>query len=102
MNIRWHTEALSEYEEILNQAANRDPLEETNIKKRVIETLRNIRAFPGIGFFNQDVACFEKYVPRTRILLIYQVAQDNIQIIAVFHTSRDPETKPFARRNDVE
>ena len=100
MKVRWHEEALHEYGQLLVEAGERNALERANIKKRVLETLRNLRDFPSMGRFNTEVECYEKYVPRTRVLLIYQLVEQHIRIIAAFHTSREPEEKPFERRHD--
>jgi plasmid stabilization system protein ParE len=101
MKIRWHEEALAGYEAILAQAGERNPLEHSNFKERVRETLRTFRDFPRMGLFNSEVGCYEKFVPRTRVLLIYHIAEQQLRIVAAFHTSRDPQSKPFERRNDA-
>ena len=55
MKVRWHEEALHEYGQLLAEAGERNALERANIKKRVLETLRNLRDFPSMGRFNTEV-----------------------------------------------
>lgn len=97
MKLRWHHEAVVEYAGILAEAERRDPLEYANIQRQVLSTLATVRIFKKSGRFNPSIECYEKYVPHTRVVLIYQVKGDELIIISVFHTSRNPKEKQFGR-----
>ena len=100
MFVRWHKLALTELDEILDQAKERDPQEATNIEKAVERSLNALVTFPKTGRYLRGRGLYEKYVPRTRIKFIYELTPEHIRIVATFHTSRDPKTKPFERRFD--
>ena len=100
MLLRFHRLAIGELDEILTHAKTRNPQEARNIERAVERTLNTVLAFPQSGTFMQGRGWYEKYVPRTRIKLIYRFTNDELLIGAVFHTSRDPEEKPFDRQID--
>jgi plasmid stabilization system protein ParE len=97
MNIIWHCEAVIEYDNMLAQAQARNFQEAKYITAHVEQALTTLQQFPQSGRFLQSRGCYEKYVPRTRIKFIYRFTDAELTIIATFHTSRNPHTKPFAR-----
>jgi len=94
MIVRWSEEALSELESILEIAADNDRLLASNIARRVENTLRNIELFPKAAFYDAENDFYERLVPKTRMLLIYRLRQNEAVIVATFHTSRSPADKP--------
>ncbi len=101
MFVLWHKRALAELGEILFQAHERNSGEANNIESAVEHTLNTIQMFPKTGRFVQAKGWYEKYVPRTRVILIYKVKDKELVIIAVFHTSRNPKTKPLKRSDTL-
>lgn len=101
MFVEWHKRALAEIDLILFQAHERNSEEATNIERAVERTLNTVQMFPKTGRFVRVKDWYEKYVPHTRVVLIYKVKDEELVIIGVFHTSRDPNTKPFQRRLDM-
>jgi plasmid stabilization system protein ParE len=97
MYLKWHKKSLEEFDEILSQAKQRDPKESYNIERAVERTLTTILMFPHTGRFVKSVKWYEKYVPHTRIIFIYGIKGDELVIISVFHTSRNPKEKQFGR-----
>lgn len=90
MRLEWSDAALKDFEDILQNL----PLEvAANTVARVSETEHHILLFPQAAYYDAATDTFERYVPNTRVILIYNVAGDVIEIIAAFHTSRDPQTK---------
>ena len=100
MYLRFHELALVELYDIVTQATERNPQEAHNIERAVERSLSALLTFPQSGRFKRAHGWHEKYVPRTRIKFIYRFTDDELSIIATFHTSRDPNTKPFERRFD--
>lgn len=94
MNIRWTTEALAELDTILYHAQKRDVLEAKNIRARIERVERNIATFPKAAYHNRAKGYFERYIPRTRVILVYEIVDPDVIVIAAFHTSRDARTKP--------
>ena len=97
MELFWSTAALSDLENIVTHAETRDPAEAANILARVERTLEHIKLFPHSGYYNEELETYERYVPRTRVVLVYHLSDAGIEIIAAFHTSRDPTTKRRSR-----
>ncbi len=93
MIIRWTEEAHADLENIINQAFERDPLEASNISKRIEAAEKNILAFPKAAHYDAEHDFYDRYVPRTRVIMVYRVTADAITIYKAFHTSRDPKDK---------
>jgi plasmid stabilization system protein ParE len=101
MNVIWHREAVIEYDDILSQTQTRNLQEAKNITAHVEQALTTLQQFPQSGRFLRSRGCYEKYVPHTRIILVYLCKNEDILILSAFHSSRDPKTKAFERRNDI-
>ena len=93
MIIRWTEEAHVNLEDIVDQAFHRDPLEASNISKRIEIAEKNILLFPKAALYNSEHDYYERYVPRTRVILVYRVTGETITVYRAFHTSRDPKDK---------
>jgi plasmid stabilization system protein ParE len=94
MCINWLLSALTDIETILNDSAARDTLEARNVAARVAVTEQNILAFPKAAYYNAEYDYYERYVPRTRVILVYRLTAKQIIIVAAFHTSQSPHKKP--------
>ncbi len=94
MSINWSEEALADLTNILEHAADRDRLEADNIVRRILAVEENLVLFPHAAHYDEEYDFFERFVPGTRLILIYREVGDDLNIIAVFHTSRDPSDKP--------
>ncbi len=97
MKLFWSAAALSDLENIIAHAEARDPVEAANILARVERTVEHIELFPHSGYHNEEHGTYERYVPRTRVVLVYHLPEDGIEIVAAFHTSREPSTKRKVR-----
>jgi plasmid stabilization system protein ParE len=93
MRIVLRTKATDALEEILLDAASRNTNEANNIQKRVTNSLNTLTVFPKSARYNQRTKTYEKVVPHTRVLMVYTVAEETIDIITFFHTRRDPKRK---------
>lgn len=94
MKIAWTVEAHEELLEILASAEERNMLEASNILDRIARSEQVIVSFPKAALYNAEHDFYEKYVPRTRVILIYRLTGDEIVMISAFHTSRDTGSKP--------
>ena len=90
MRLEWGDAALADFADILTHLP---PEVAANTVSRVIETEHHILLFPKAAYYDAATDTFERYVPKTRVILIYHIADDVIEIISAFHTLRDPETK---------
>ena len=90
MRLEWSDDALNDFENILHHLS---PEIATNTVTRITETEHHILLFPHAAYYDAATDTFERYVPTTRIILIYHIARNVIEIISAFHTSRDSKTK---------
>ena len=90
MKLEWSEAALADFADILRHLP---PEIAANTAARVNETEHHILLFPKAAYYDATNDTFERYVPKTRVILIYHIAGDVIEIISTFHTSREPQTK---------
>lgn len=88
------TATLADLDNILRHAADRNYLEARNIRQNIKRAACAIATFPRAALYNPDKDYYERYVLRTRVILVYQVTTDSVFIIAAFHTSRNQRQKP--------
>ena len=94
MRIEWTAEAVAELDHMLAYVAAEDAGAAGLIAERVPKAEANILRFPKAGRYDAETDTFDRYIPRTRIILTYAIRDEVIWIVTVWHTSRDPETKP--------
>jgi len=64
------------------------------VTERVLQIEQNIITIPKAGRYDKETDTFDRSVPKTRLVLTYAIREEIIWIIAVWHTSRDPDDKP--------
>lgn len=93
MRVVWTPEATDDLEAILSYLADRSPAAAASVAARIDHTLHAISQFPRAGRLDDETGAREWVVPGLPLLIIYVESTDLIEIIALFHTARDPETK---------
>jgi len=94
MRIEWTEEASSELDHILAYIAAQDTYAATLVTRRIQKVEENLAMFPKAGRYDPETETYDRYIPGTRIILTSTVRDNVIWIVAAWHTSRDPETKP--------
>ncbi len=94
MKIAWTAEAVAELNDILSYIAMQDMGVAALVAERVIVAEANIEQFPKAGKYDRETDTYDRFIPKTRIVLTYAMRDDIIWMITAWHTSRDPETKP--------
>ena len=94
MKIEWTVEASTELDHMLAYIAAKDTDAAGLVAKRVLKVEANIARFPKAGKYDSETDTYDRYIPRTRIILTYAIQDDVIWIVTAWHTSRDPETRP--------
>ena len=94
MRIEWTVEAEAELEEMLDYVSERSSQGANSLTQRIAKSLTSILTFPRAGKFDKETDTYDCYVPQTHVVLTYAIKGDLIWIITVWHTSRDPATKP--------
>jgi toxin ParE1/3/4 len=100
--VVWTTAALADLEAILDYVAERSFQGAATIADRVHQATRDISTFPRAARLDQGSGTYECVVRGVPLLIIYELVPNSggvirAEIIAVFHTSRDPTTKPKRR-----
>ncbi len=94
MRIEWTVEAADELDRMLTYIAAQDTYAADLIAERVMKAEENILHFPKAGSYDAETDTYDRYIPKTRIVLTYAIRDDIIWVITAWHTSRDPATKP--------
>ena len=94
MRIKWTEEASAELDHMLGYICEQDTSAAALVAERVQNVEKNIVSFPKAGRYDSETDTYDRYIPRTRIILTYTIRDDTIWIITAWHTSRDLETRP--------
>lgn len=92
--IVWTEEAATELSSMLDFLAERNPALAKTAVARVVQTVRTIDMFPEAAAYDAETRTYDRYVPKTRIVLTYAIRDADIVIVTAWHTSRDPDAKP--------
>jgi len=93
MPVRWTKEAAEDLEALLLYVAQRSPAARAHVADRIQHTLDDIASFPRAARFDDETRTHEVVVRGLPLLIIYGVTDVFVEIIAVFHTARDPKMK---------
>jgi plasmid stabilization system protein ParE len=94
MRVAWTVEAAAELNSMLAYISAQDPAAAALVVERVLQAEASIETFPKAGSYDAKADTYDRYVPKTRIVLSYAIRDDVIWIVTAWHTSRDPATKP--------
>ena len=94
MSVVFRDEAISDLDEIARYIGQNNPAAAARVIARIHRVIyRTIDRFPNGGRLNPANNTREFAVPGLPYLIIYLPVADVVDIIAIFHTSRDPSTK---------
>jgi toxin ParE1/3/4 len=93
MRVIFTREASDDLEGILHYIATHNPAAGKSVASRIDQTLSIIGDFPRAGRLDAESGAREWVVPGLPLLIVYTVQSDFVEVVAVFHTSRDPATK---------
>ena len=94
MSVGFRDEAISDLDEIARYIARHNPAAAARVIARVHRVIyRTIDRLPLSGRLNRANNTREFAVPGLPYLVIYRPVGDVVDVIAIFHTSRDPTTK---------
>lgn len=89
MRLRWLRTALRNLDDEATFISQDDPAAALRVVQRVMQAVALLREQPGIGRPGRVPGTRELLVPRTRYLVPYRVRGQTIEILRVFHMSRD-------------
>ena len=93
MKLRFTARAHRDLVSITSHIEERNPSAATRVVREIDRTLGMISAMPRIGRRSARPGTREFPVRRLPYLVVYRVAGDTVEILTIFHTSRDPRTK---------
>ena len=94
MSVVFRDEAISDLDEIARYIARHNPAAAARVIARIHRVIyRTIDRLPLSGRLNRANNTREFAVPGLPYLVIYRPVGDAVDVIAIFHTSRDPATK---------
>ena len=97
MRVRWTREAAADLEDVLSYIAERNPAAAAAVADRIEETITVIKQWPYAARQDKETGVREAVIRGLPLLVIYTI-NSLVEIIAVFHTSRNPATKRRRRR----
>lgn len=95
MTIRWLSSALAELDRIHGYIARENPQVAARVFRQIRKAPHQLARFPHLGRFGQIEGTRELVVTGLPYLIVYRVADDDVEILRVFHTSMNwvPENK---------
>ena len=94
-DVVYRVQALDDLAGISEFIAQHDPGAADLVIQRIHRTIyRTLARFPHGGRLDTRTGAREFPVPGLPYVVIYLATADNLDVVAVFHTSRDPATKP--------
>jgi toxin ParE1/3/4 len=93
MRVLWTRPASHDLEAIGDYIAETSPPAATRTKRLIVERVRQLARHPHLGRPGRASNTRELVVPGSPYIVVYQVADDRIEIVAVFHGAREwPES----------
>ena len=88
MRLRWLRQALRELDEEAAFISREDERAAALVVRRVFDAVAKLPANPGLGHPGRVPGTRELVVPKTHYVVPYRVQGDEVQLLRVFHTSR--------------
>ena len=93
MKVAYTAEALGDVAQVLSFVADQSPSHAADVAARIDMVVKALGIFPRAARFDRETETYERPIPSLPLLLIYTVSDKLVEVIAVFHTSRDPTRK---------
>ena len=93
MKVVYTEDALADLDQLLSYIAERNPAAAAHVAARIDAAVVAIAVFPNASRLDPETGVRERAVPGLPVLVIHTVSEDLVEIIAIFHTSRDPAAK---------
>ena len=93
MKVAYTAEALGDVAQVLSFVADESPSHASDIAGRIDMAVKALGIFPRAARFDRETETYERPISGLPLLLIYTVSDTLVEVIALFHTSRDPGRK---------
>jgi plasmid stabilization system protein ParE len=93
--VVFRAEALDDLAEISDFISGTDPAAASRVIQRIHATIfKTLAQFPMAGRLDPETGAREFPVPNLPYIVIFLPLDDVLDVVGIFHTSRDPTTKP--------
>jgi toxin ParE1/3/4 len=97
IEVVYRASALADLEDIASYIVEFEPDAAERVVRKIRDTIRNVLAnHPYAGRANPDLGAREFSVVGLPYVIIYCVSETTLDVVGVFHTRRDPKSKPTA------
>ena len=90
MRLKWLPTALRNLDREASHIAAEEPAAARLVVKRVLAAVSMLPEQPGLGQPGRVAGTRELVVLKTRYIVPYRVRGDTLEVLRVFHTSRQP------------
>lgn len=88
MKVRWLPRALSSLQTVVAHISEDNPIAAAKLASEVYELVDRLEFMPLLGRNGRIPGSRELVVPGGRYILVYQVVETEVHVLAVRHTSR--------------
>ena len=93
MILIWSRQAVSDLEKLRRHIEARDPSAASKVATRILEAVRQLEQFPGMGRPGRIAGTRELVLKRTRYLVVYRIGREAVHLLRIFHARQKwPET----------
>lgn len=93
MKVLWSAVSVRHLQEVVEYIQGESVVGAVTIRKRILETVRRIGQLPHSGRVGRIDGTREAVVPRSPYIVVYQVAEQTVEIIGIWHAARQwPES----------
>jgi toxin ParE1/3/4 len=89
LNIVWLPPAVTDKDEILDYIAEHSPIAALGVDAQIEQQVSQLADYPFIGRKGRIENTYELLISRTPYLVAYQIRDNQIQILHVFHERRN-------------
>ena len=88
MRVKWLRTALANLNAEAEYIARDDPAAASRVVIRILNAVENLREFPALGRPGRVIGTRELVIPSTPYIIPYRVRKDAVEVLRVFHASR--------------
>ena len=88
MKIKWTLPALNDLHHEADFISQDNPEAAKSVFCKIQQSVESLKRFPDIGRVGREVGTRELVVKGLPYLIVYQITENFVEILTVFHTSR--------------
>jgi toxin ParE1/3/4 len=93
MKMIWSAASVKHLQEVVDYLQGESSAGAVTIRRRILETVRRVGQMPYSGRIGRVDGTREAVVPRSHYIVVYQVSSQAIEIVGIWHGSRQwPES----------